>query len=75
MKRPARIPTVSISEDADSGQYLLMVSSYGETAPAGTASDRVPLKLRWKYRHDTREEAEESARKLREYLAGLEKER
>lgn len=35
--REVEAATVSIHLD-DSEQYLLMVTSYGETAPAGTAS-------------------------------------
>lgn len=51
--------------------FRLYASSHGYTAPAGERLFRAPPHPRIAFTHETREEAERDADKLRAYLAAL----
>lgn len=64
----AALPQISISFDADTGEWALQATSYGQTTPAGARLFRAEPWPDVKFSHEDRAAAEKDAATLRAYL-------
>ena len=64
-------PTITVSQDMDSGLFELYATSYGRTVVAGPRLFRAPPHPDIRWQHDTAEEAATAAATLTRYLEGL----
>lgn len=62
---------ISVEYDADAEEYVLMVTSFGRTEPAGARLFRAPPHPNILFRHLTRETADGDARKLQAYIGDV----
>ena len=62
-------PTITISEDFDTGMWTIMATSYGQTMPAGPRLFRAPPHPDILFQHDTEAAALHDAAELRKYIA------
>lgn len=61
-------PTITILEDLDSGEFLLMATSYGQTMPAGPRLFRAPPHPDIKFTHADHAVATNHMMKLQQYI-------
>lgn len=62
------LPQISLSFDSDSGEWVLMATSYHQTAPAGPRLFRAEPHPDVKWSHEDRGAAEKDAATLKAYL-------
>ena len=67
----AAIPTITVSQDMDSGLFELYATSYGRTVIAGPRLFRAPPHPEIRFAHETHEGAAEAAQLLTAYLDSL----
>lgn len=61
-------PTISVSQDLDSGDWKLYATSYNMTAPAGPRLFRAPPHPDIRWAHTSEESATADAAKLQAYI-------
>ena len=61
-------PTITISEDFDTGLFTLMATSYSQTMPAGPRLFRAPPHPAICFEHVTEADAIRDAQLLRDYI-------
>lgn len=66
-----KTPIITVSADLDSGEYILMATSYSYTMPAGERLFRAPPHPRIQWSHDNQEAADRDAATLQAYLDAL----
>jgi hypothetical protein len=64
-------PVITVSEDFDTGEFILLSTAYNMTAPAGPRLFRAPPWPEIRFRHDSREQAEKDAAALQQYVEAV----